>query len=263
MNLLNDIFTYKRQEVQKQKSEFPLEVFLEGISTITQPISFTERILEKNKPALIAEVKHRSPSKGILIENFNPIGLARIYSENGAAAISVLTDEFFFGGNLNYLLNIRNSIKNIPLLRKDFIFDPYQIYQSRYYGADALLLIVSELDIVDLKNLYHLTLSLGMSPLLEIHSERDLEKALALEPALIGVNNRDLTTFETDLQTTINLRRLIPDSVIVVSESGINSIEDIKLLNSHHIDAVLIGEALVKSVFIEANTRLFSGLDNS
>jgi indole-3-glycerol phosphate synthase len=263
MNLLNEIFTHKRREVEKQKAEIPLEVYLEGISSASPTISITEKLLERKKPALIAEVKHKSPSKGILIENFNPIDLARIYFENGAAAISVLTDEFFFGGDLSYLLNIRNSFRNIPLLRKDFIFDPYQIYQSRFLGADALLLIVSKLDFYELRDLYKITLSLGMTPLLEIHSKEDLEKALFLNPILIGVNNRDLTTFETNLQTTIQLRQLIPDSVVVVSESGINSIEDIIFLNSCNIDAVLIGEALVTSKHIEASTSLFSGKVNS
>jgi indole-3-glycerol phosphate synthase len=260
MNLLKEIFAYKRVEVFNQKKEIPQEVFIDGISKIDPPISLVEQLLKKRKPALIAEVKHKSPSKGILLDIFDPLLLARTYVKNGAAAISVLTDEKYFGGKLEHLLNIRKTFKDVPLLRKDFICDPYQVYQSRYYGADALLLIVSEIEISELTCLYQLSISLEMTPLVEIHSVWDLEKALTLDPKIIGVNNRDLTTFETDLQTTKNLRSQIPDSIVVVSESGINSIEDLNLLRSCEVDAILIGEGLVTSNHLEEKVRLFSGM---
>jgi indole-3-glycerol phosphate synthase len=260
MNLLKEIFAHKRFEVHNQKSMIPQDVFIDGISKMYPPISLVEQIRRRRKPALIAEVKHKSPSKGILLNNFDPLLLARSYVKNGAAAISVLTDEKYFGGKLDYLLNIRKTFEDVPLLRKDFICDPYQVYQSRFYGADALLLIVSEMEISDLKRLYQLTISLGMVPLVEIHSEKDLEKALIMDPILIGVNNRDLTTFETDLQTTINLRSKIPDHIVVVSESGINTVDDLNLLRSYDIDAVLIGEGLVTSNSLDEKVRLFSGI---
>jgi indole-3-glycerol phosphate synthase len=219
---------------------------------------------DKKTPALIAEIKHKSPSKGILSKQFDPVELARTYSLNGATAISILTDERYFGGNLKHLKMVRDSFPNVPLLRKDFICDPYQIYQARIYGADAILLIVAALLPDELFNLYKLTISLGLTPLMEVHSEDDLRVALEIDPTptIIGINNRNLMNFDVDIFTTIRLRKLIPDNILVVSESGIHSEEDIQLLEENQINAILVGEALVTAKDIARQVRIFSRTDH-
>jgi len=194
---------------------------------------------------IIAEAKKASPSKGIIRADFDPVNIARCYEENGAGAISILTEEHFFQGHLDYLKDIRRSV-TIPLLRKDFIIDPYQVYEARAAGADAILLIAAVLESPELKTLLHLAQDLGMHALVEVHTEEELKKALNVQPSIIGINNRNLETFSTDIETTVHLRALIPKGIITVSESGIDTPDDIRRLRSCGIHAFLIGESLMR-----------------
>ena len=202
--------------------------------------------LQSKSLSLIAEVKRASPSKGSLTKDFAPVMLAATYNQNGAAAISVLTDEHFFQGSLAYLTAIRKAV-SAPLLRKDFIIDPCQIYEGRAAGADAILLIVAALADHQLADLYALTAELGMTALVEVHNEWEMERALRLGAELIGINNRDLKTFHVDLGTTARLAALVDDAVVLVAESGIFSAADARAMGRLGADAILVGEALVKA----------------
>ncbi len=208
---------------------------------------------------LIAEVKKASPSAGLIRADFNPVEIARTYADNGAAAISVLTEVKYFQGSLNHLRDIREALgdKRVPLLRKDFIFDPYQVYEARAYGADSLLLIVAILTPDKLKRLLALSRELGMECLVEVHDEAEVEVALESDARIIGINNRDLRTFKTDLSTTKRLRPLIPKDKIVVSESGIKGRNEVARLKQWGVDAVLIGESLMASSDIAARMKEF------
>lgn len=208
---------------------------------------------------IIAEVKKASPSKGILLHNFDPVTLATTYADNGAAAISVLTDSHF-QGNMRHLTKIKQATKSnrTPILRKDFIFDPYQVYETRASGADALLLIVSILSKTQLKELYSLCQELWIQALVEIHDENELEVALDANVEIIGINNRDLHTFETDLSITEHLAALIPKGKLIVSESGISGLADVNRLRIFNVNAVLVGEALVTAPDIGAKVRELS-----
>jgi indole-3-glycerol phosphate synthase len=203
---------------------------------------------------LIAEVKQASPSRGMLRPNLNPVELARTYAEGGAAAISVLTEASYFMGSSEHMAAIKGVV-GLPLLRKDFIFDPYQIHESRAYGADALLLIVAILSQGQLKDLLSLSHSLGLKCLVEVHNEVEVEEAVLSEAELIGINNRDLNTFAIDINTTRRLRSLVPREKIVVSESGISGRKDIEKLRKWGVDAVLVGEALVMAGDVRAKMR--------
>jgi indole-3-glycerol phosphate synthase len=213
--------------------------------------------LHRDTVALIAEVKKASPSKGVLIEDFDPVKLGKLYAENGAAAISVLTDKPFFQGDLKYLYDVREVV-SVPVLRKDFIIDAYQVYAARASGADAVLLIVAALADEQLAELQSLSDELGMGALVEVHDERELERALKVGALLIGVNNRDLKTFEVDFNTTARLAKYIPEGVTLVAESGISSAADVVRLGQAGAHAVLVGEALVRSVDIGAAVSAFS-----
>ena len=203
---------------------------------------------------LIAEVKRSSPSRGVLCPNFNPVELAQSYAQGGAAAISVLTEANYFEGSIDYLAAIREEVR-LPLLRKDFIFDPYQVYESSAYGADALLLIVAILSQEQLEELLSLSHSLGLRCLVEVHSEDEVERALLSQARIIGINNRDLNAFTVDINTTHRLRPLIPQQRIVVSESGIRSQGDVEKLRGWGVNAVLVGEALVTASDIQNKVR--------
>lgn len=213
--------------------------------------------LKRDTVALIAEVKKASPSKGVLIENFDPVAIGKTYAENGAAAISVLTDEQFFQGSLKYMREVRGAV-NIPVLRKDFIIDAYQVYEGRASGADAMLLIVAALEDQHMTDLYALITELGMTALVEVHTEDEMERALKLGAKVIGINNRDLKTFEVDLNTTARLAKLVPDDVILVAESGIANAADVRQMGALGAHAILVGESLVKSDNIGAAVRTFS-----
>jgi len=241
--VLDEIIAKKKEEVEQRKKILPLSHLKKRIAQRKPPLDFAFAL--KGKPMrLIAEVKQASPSRGILCPNFNPTELATTYAQGGANAISVLTEASYFKGSIDHLAAIREVVK-LPLLRKDFIFDPYQVYESRAYGADALLLIVAILSQEQLEGLLSLSHSLGLKCLVEVHNETDVERALLSGAEIIGINNRDLNTFAVDINTTGQLCSLIPRQKIVVAESGIKSRNDIEKLKGWGVDAVLIGEALV------------------
>ncbi len=226
-------------------------------STRGKPLDFAAA-LKGNNLKLIAEVKKASPSKGVLCPDFNPIKMAQTYVKNGAAAISVLTEEKYFQGNLECLTAIREKV-NVPLLRKDFIFDAYQIYESAAFGADAILLIAAILDKKKLEEFLKLAESLKLDCLVEVHNEEELFKALLAGAEIIGINNRDLNTFKVDTNVTRRLKMMIPSNNIVVSESGINSRDDIKKMKECKVNAVLVGEALVTAKDIPAKIKELMG----
>jgi indole-3-glycerol phosphate synthase len=241
--MLNKIMAQKREEVKQKKRSLPLSRLKELIARREATLDLA-LALEGTHTRLIAEVKRASPSRGVLCPNFDPVGLAKKYAHGGAAAISVLTETNYFQGSLDHLAAIRQEI-NLPLLRKDFIFDPYQVYESRAYGADALLLIVAILSQEQLEELLSLSHSLGLNCLVEVHNEGEVERALHSQSKIIGINNRDLTTFTIDINTTRRLLPLIPQGRIVVTESGISSRGDVEKLKGWGVNAVLVGEALV------------------
>jgi len=251
--MLNRIITQKRDEVRQRKQSIPLSSMKERIAQRQAPLDLAAA-LSGDQIQLIAEVKRASPSRGLLCPDFNPVKLAKEYAQSGAVAISVLTEVNYFGGSLDHLAAIREAI-SLPLLRKDFIFDPYQIYESRAYGADALLLIAGILSQEQLEELLSLSHSLGLKCLVEVHSEAEVDRALVSRAKIIGINNRDLSTFNVDINTTRRLRALLPQQQIVVSESGISSRRDIEKLKGWGINAVLIGEALVTAGDIQTKMQ--------
>jgi len=255
--MLDKIIAQKREEVEQRKKAAPMTYLQERIAR-QKPALDLALALSGDHIRLIAEVKQASPSQGMLSPNFNPIELARTYAEGGAAAISVLTEANYFMGNNEYLTAIKEVV-GLPLLRKDFIFDPYQVYESRAYGADALLLIAAILSQGQLKELVSLSHSLGLRCLVEVHNEGEVERAVLSESEIIGINNRDLNTFVVDINTTRRLRPLVPKEKIVVSESGIKSKRDIEKLGKWGIDAVLVGEALVTAGDVRAKMKELIG----
>jgi len=251
--MLNRIIAQKKEEVEQRKKSLPLSRLKELIAQQGTPLDFAHA-LEGTHIRLIAEVKRASPSRGILRPDFDPVELAKKYAQGGAAAISVLTEANYFEGNIDHLAAIREEI-NLPLLRKDFIFDPYQIYESRAYGADALLLITAILSQKQLEELLSLSHDLGLSCLVEVHNENEVERAVSSQAKIIGINNRDLATFTIDINTTRRLLPLIPPGTIIVSESGIKSRSDVEKVKEWGVNAVLIGEALVTADDIIAKMR--------
>ena len=246
--ILDIIYSHKLKEVEQSKSLFSIESLKESCKVIPLPRKFSEAIRgkENNGINVIAEVKKASPSAGIIKEDFNHINIAMEYEANGASAISVLTDKEFFMGNLGYLTEIKKTAI-IPILRKDFIIDPYQIYEARAAGADAILLIARILSKEEIDMFLSLSHSLNMECLVEVHDDVELKKVLETEAAIIGINNRNLDTLEIDLNTTFQLFALIPKGKIVVSESGIKTRTDVLRLEESGIDAILIGETLMRS----------------
>lgn len=254
--ILDQILKDKKQELEIARQRTTLDRIEKLALEQTGTIDLAAR-LRSDRVQLIAEVKKASPSRGIICRDFDPIKIAKTYADNRAAAISVLTETKYFLGSLNYLININNTLgsNRPPLLRKDFIFDPYQIYESRTFGADALLLIAAILDTALLKQLLGLSHDLKMKCLVEVHNEKEIESALESGAEIIGINNRDLQTFKTDLETTARLSRLIPKDRIVVSESGIKDRSDMEKLKSWNVNAALIGESLVASNDIAGKIR--------
>jgi indole-3-glycerol phosphate synthase len=243
--ILDRIVEKKKEELEQQKISQPLSEIKRYLADQKMPRDFKGALMAKPR-AIIAEVKRSSPSKGRLVNDFHPVEIASLYEGNGAAAISVLTEKHFFEGDGTYLSEIKNSV-HIPVLRKDFIIDPYQIYETKFLGGDALLLIACLLDQGQLNGYIGLAAELGLAALVEVHDRSDLEKAVYAKADLIGINNRNLKTFTIDLQTTIDLVQEIPDGSIVVSESGIQSRQDIERLESFGVHAFLIGEVLMRS----------------
>ena len=248
-NILDKILDTKKQEVLLIKDNEPMDVLQEKISKQDRAQNFVGALLGDDV-RLIAEIKPASPVKGEFIAGrFNINQLADIYASNGAAAISVLTDKKYFQGDIEYLMKVKGIVgaRSIPVLRKDFIIDLHQIYQSRAYGADAILLIVAANDKTKLTEMIHLCSELWMQAVVEVHSEDELEIALEAGAEIIGINNRNLETFIVDLQVTEKLASLIPETKVIVSESGIRTRADIDYLAKHRVHAVLVGEALVSS----------------
>jgi len=245
--ILDQIVADNLEELESRKRSLPLKELQTVALEQPSPFGFASA-LHGNHIKLIAEVKKASPSRGVIRSDFNPVAIAQTYAVNGAAAISVLTEARYFQGSLNHLRAIRKALGNrLPLLRKDFLCDPYQVYESRAYGADSVLLIVAILTPEKLKELLGLSHELGMSCLTEVHNEAELEIALKGGARIIGINNRDLTTLTVDLTTTERLRPLIPKDRTVVSESGIKDRSDMGKLKKWGVDAVLIGESLMSA----------------
>lgn len=260
MSILDEIFADKRIEVAKTKRKISTVDLESAIKYLPPPVAFATALkgVANETPRLIAEVKYRSPSKGILCPDFEPLGLARTYAENGAAAISILTDEKYFGGSLLNLNSIANLGLGLPLLRKDFIFDPYQLIEARKAGASAILLIVAMLSSTQLSELLSVAKELDLEILVETHTREEVEQALEAGASVIGVNNRDLHTFDVSLEISLALRPLIPGDVVMVAESGIHTKEDVARLSAAGVDAMLIGEGLVTASDIGAKTREFT-----
>jgi len=251
---LDKIVAEKLDEIKQRQKITPLAELEAAIKEKPTPLDMAAA-LSGDSLCLIAEIKRASPSRGVLSPNLDPVKLAQTYAQCGAAAISVLTESRYFGGSGEDLEAIRRELPKIPLLRKDFILKPYQIYESRAWGADALLLIVAILDDSQLKELLSLSHELGMKCLVEVHNEEELKRALAINAEIIGINNRHLDTMAVDINVTQNLRPLIPPGQIAVSESGIKGREDIQRLRELGVNAVLIGEALVTASDVEAKIK--------
>lgn len=248
-DILKKILAVKVQEVIKTQAIMPLTAIRAAAEQAVPVRDFTGAIrarIAAGHAAVIAEIKKTSPSKGVLRADFRPAEIAASYAQHGAACLSVLTDEQFFEGNADYLKQARAACK-LPVLRKDFIVDEYQIYQTRAMGADAVLLIAAALDVTQMKAFEALAHSLGMAVLVEVHNGDELDAALQLTTPLIGVNNRNLRTFEVNLQTTLDLLPRIPKDRIVVTESGILKANDVKLMRGHRVNAFLVGEAFMRA----------------
>jgi indole-3-glycerol phosphate synthase len=254
VGILDKIIETKKEEVEQLKKQTTVSALKRTIALLDPCRDFRQAISFAGCN-IIAEVKCASPSRGRLIADFDPVRIAGVYEKNGAAAISVLTDEKYFAGHKNYLTQIRQNVK-LPLLRKDFIIDFLQIYETRVIGADAVLLIVRILG-NKLTEFILLSRELGLSPLVEVHTQEELELALAADADIIGINNRNLDTFVTDIETSRKLRARIPEGFIVAAESGIMSRADIEFLMQANIQTFLIGEALITAPDIGEKLRAF------
>lgn len=258
--VLDKIVAKKQEEIAAAKQQRPMEALREQLASSPPVRSFFDALAAAGPIKLIAEVKKASPSKGIIRADFHPVEIAQTYASSGATCISVLTDEHFFQGKLDYLREIRKVV-DIPLLRKDFILDSYQLVEARVAGADAVLLIAECLDDCNLRKLHNEAIELGMTPLVEFYEPSNLQRVVEAGTTLIGINNRDLRTFETDLNHTIRLREQIADDHVVVGESGIHTPDDVKLLADNKVDAILVGESLMAKPDIgEAVKQLLSSV---
>jgi len=247
-NILDEIVSNKLKEIEMIKKKNSLEFLDKMIKKKNIPLNLAGSLMG-DSVRVIAEIKQNSPSKGLLTNNFDPLELSKIYCENGAAAISVLTDQKYFKGSLDHMSAVSGFVNkfSIPVLRKDFILDPYQIYEARAYGADSILLIVSVLGFKKLNDLLILANKLWLQCIVEVHDENELDIALQAGAEIIGINNRDLTSFITNMDTTYRLAKLIPNNKIIISESGIKTKDDINKLKEVGVDAVLVGESLITS----------------
>jgi indole-3-glycerol phosphate synthase len=255
--ILREIVANKREEVARQKEVLPLAELRQMLADRPPTRDFEGAIRDRGC-AVIAEVKRSSPSKGRIREDFDPVGIARIYEENGASAISVLTERKFFEGRAAYIPQIGRAV-GLPLLRKDFVIDVYQISETRVLGADALLLIARILEGEQMRDFLGLASELGLAALVEVHDETDLGKAISSGARIVGINNRDLGTFRTDLETSIQLARRVPKGVTVVSESGIGSRGDIERLMNAGIHAFLVGGSLMREEDVGKKLRELLG----
>ena len=248
-DILNRILARKRAELEAARAAVPLAEIEARAHGAPPPRNFVGALREeiaKGKPAVIAEIKKASPSRGLLRADFDPAAIARSYEVGGAACLSVLTDRDFFRGDPAHLAQARAAC-SLPVLRKDFLTEPYQVFESRAYGADCILLIAAALARQDMQGLEASARSLGMAVLVEVHDERELEAALALDTPLLGINNRDLRSFETRLETTLELLVQVPAGRIVVTESGIRTPEDVRRMRAGGVHAFLVGEAFMRA----------------
>ncbi|WP_275100188.1 indole-3-glycerol phosphate synthase TrpC [Sedimenticola hydrogenitrophicus] len=249
-DILKTIIRRKREEIAQRRAALPLERLTERLAQIDNPTrGFARAIagrIEQGGAGVIAEIKKASPSKGVIRADFRPAEIAASYQRGGAACLSVLTDIDFFQGSDDYLKQARAAC-DLPVIRKDFIIDPYQVHEARLIGADCILLIVSCMDDGTLVELNALALGLGMDVLVEVHDAAELERALRLDNRLIGINNRNLRTFEVSLDTTLELLGRIPPESIVVTESGIHSPADVARMRRHGVHAFLVGEAFMRA----------------
>ncbi|MCB8919331.1 MAG: indole-3-glycerol phosphate synthase TrpC [Ardenticatenaceae bacterium] len=252
--ILDEIMRYHREQLPKLMREVLPEDVRAFAAVAPRPVDFLAA-LQAPGVSLIAECKKASPSKGLLLAHYDPVALAKAYVHAGAAAISVLTDARHFQGSLVHLRDIKEALPRVPVLRKDFIFHPYQVYEARAAGADAILLIAAVLSATEMKELLALTHQLGMQALVEVHAAAELDWVLPLEPRIVGVNNRNLQTFEVDFGNTARLRALIPAGVVIVAESGLKSAADVRQMAAIGVDAILVGETLVRSKEIETTVR--------
>lgn len=255
--VLDRICADKLAHIDRMKAETPLPQLKEALEGLPPTRGFINA-LKRRSPALIAEVKKASPSKGVIREHFDPVAIAKTYEANGASCLSVLTDEPYFQGRDEYLVAISEAVK-IPLLRKDFMLDPYQVYEARAMGADCILLIMAALSNAKAKELYDLATSLHLDTLFEVHDDEELSLALALKPKMVGVNNRNLKTLDVDLATGLNLALSIPDDVLKVAESGIADHDTLQSFHTAGYNAFLIGESLMRQEDIAAATRKILG----
>ncbi len=257
-NILEQICDSKRVEIAKDKQNLPIDELKKLVNASNyKPKGFFNALNSKKSlknPALIAEIKKKSPSKGIIRKNFDPVSIAKSYENARVDCLSILTDEKYFGGKNEYLMEVR-SVSPLPIIRKDFILDEYQIFEAKNMGADCILLIVSCLSPQELLKLEGVALDLGLDVLIEVHDKEELDIALKAKSKLIGINNRNLKTFEVSLENSINLSKHIPNDYIKVCESGINTPQDIKLMMDNGLHAFLVGESLMRQENIEEATR--------
>ena len=248
--VLDQIMDWKREEVPAQMAQVSLAEAKAFARLAPDPIDFAGALTAQRGASLIAEVKRASPSRGLIAREWDPELIGETYARSGAAAISCLTDAKFFQGKLEYLTAIKERLRDIgkavPVLRKDFIYHEYQVYEARMAGADALLLIVGVLSDTELRRLYELTYKVGLQALVEVHDEAELSRALAIDAHIIGVNNRDLRTFAVDIETTGRLRAQIPAGKVLVGESGIRNEQDVQRMAAMGCDAILVGETFCK-----------------
>ncbi len=247
-DILKKIILRKQQEIAERIQRLSLDNVIknaEDASPVRGFVNSMQQRISNGEAAVIAEIKKASPSKGVMRENFIPADIARSYEKGGASCLSVLTDIDFFQGSDEFLQQARAAC-NLPVIRKDFMVDPYQVYEARALGADCILLIVAVLSDEQMSSLYQLARELGMDVLIEVHDEEELVRSLPLEATLVGINNRNLRNFETSLDTTLDLLEKIPADRIVVTESGIHTAEHVKLMRDHHVNAFLVGEAFMR-----------------
>jgi indole-3-glycerol phosphate synthase len=251
MSILDEIVATKRREIEAAKLARPESAVRAAAESALPPRDFFGALAASGPIKLIAEVKKASPSAGVIRADFNPVEIAKIYEQHGATCLSVLTDEPYFQGKLEYLRDIRATV-GTPVLRKDFILDKYRLYEARAAGADAVLLIAECLDDCNLRALHNEALSLGMSPLVELYDPENLDRVFDAGATLIGINNRDLRTFKTDLQHTLRMRERVPNECVLVAESGIRTRADVERLEAAGVDAILVGETLMARADIGA-----------
>jgi len=261
-NILKQIISKKKEKILEYKKKYSISTLLSGINNIDNFISFNNKIEKRNsekKISIIAEIKKASPSAGLLVKNFDPLKIAKLYIENGASFLSVLTEEDFFLGKLDHIKSIKSNYK-IPVLCKDFFIDTYQVALAKSFGADCILIILSAVDKILAKDLYQASNDLNIATLIEVHSEKEAEIALYFEDSIIGINNRNLKTLEISLDTSVNLSKILsPHKKPLVCESGIHSIEEIKFITENtNIKNFLIGESLLTSNDIGTKLKEFA-----